>query len=444
MHAAASEGDEGRTLNYHRGHWKKWAGAVGDFVPEVRTAMRVYNEVEDLARPTMPYARGGHPVPPMTPWQFPGPPPNEWRVQDVRNRIGAMLAVPPDAPDAAQRLTAIDALLRMLPPVELDQVVVRLGTDGIWALDALLDGAFDHDQWDFCAVQRLLNFLLENVSPYAVGLLGRYLPWCQPSIDSYWESGKDEGWIIPAGPFVVFDDASYLADEGFRVEASVAPMAWQDMRQGQIGDCWFLTSAQAVCKANPGFMPQHIRQNPNGTVTVTFYHRSDDDRSPCPITVTPDLPVRNGRLFGACGHVDDPAYAELWPAYYEKAFAQSRGAYEDIDGGRGYDALPTITGRPNVSLDVSSPNLFSEIDYRLRNGWAIVVSTIGRSDSDKMLNGRLICKHEYFVKGVDPQSGRICLGNPWGDESTKTEWECWLTYAEAAAHLDDGDAVFPW
>lgn len=432
-------------MSYHRGHWKKWANLVGDVVPEVRTAMSVYGTVEELARPTMPYVRRGHPLIEMTPWQFPGPPADQWRVADVVNRIAALLAVPPTAPDALPRMHAIDGLLRSLPPVELDLAVVRLGPGWLGALGELLIAVEGDDTgWDFCRVQGLINILLENVSPYALGLLGVYLPTCQPSIDSYWEDGEDEGWLLPAGPFVVFDDKSYRADAGYRVEASAAPMAWQDMRQGSVGDCWFLTSAQAVCKANPGFMPQHVRLNANGSVTVRFYHNDDGNRRPCPITVTPDLPVLDGQLFGAAGHTSDPAYAELWPAYYEKAFAQYRGGYHEIDGGRGWRAFPWITGRPVKQVDPQSPRLAYEIDDRLRRGHAVVVATIGESDRDSTLGGRLTCGHMYFVKDVDPRTGSICLGNPWGDGASRQLWECWLSHAEAVAHLDEVTAVWPW
>jgi hypothetical protein len=430
-------------MNYHRQHWKKWAKLVGDFVPAVDAALGVHDVVDHLARPDMPYVRRGHPMITNVPYQFPGPPPNQWRLTDVLNRVGGLLAAPPDAPDGQQRMDAIDGLLHTVPPVELDIIVVRLGPAGLEALNKLLWAVEEADNtWNFCRVQAFLNFLLEHVSPYAVGLIGIHVRRSQPVISDYWEDGHDDGWLLPAGPFVVFDDKAYRADDGYRVEASVAPVAWQDMRQGSIGDCWFLTSVQAVVKANPGFLPHHMRQNPNGTVTVIFFH--SDDRRPCPITVPPDLPVRNGKLFGASGHTNDPAYAELWPAYYEKAFAHWKGGYESIDGGLGDRALRAITGRPVEELDPESPHLIFEIHDRIQRGYAMVVGTVGESDRHKILDGRLVGRHEYFIKEVNPGAGQIALGNPWGDRSSRTEWECWLTQAEAAAHLHLIATVWPW
>ncbi len=40
--------------------------------------------------------------------------------------------------------------------------------------------------------------------------------------------------------------------------------------------------------------------------------------------------------------------------------------------------------------------------------------------------------------------GRICLGNPWGDEADRRMWECWLTLPEAARYLQHIAAVETW
>lgn len=429
-------------MSYHREHWKKWAGLVAEVVPGVREAVTLYDDVERTTRPAMPYRRGGHPVVAPVPWQYPGPPPDERRTAHTLWRLGALLPVPTDAPGAVDRMNEVDALLRAIPPAELDVVLARLGPAGRTALDALvLAVESDDGDWTFCRVQGFYNHLLESVGPYVVSLVGADMPGCQPSMDEVWPGG-DEGWLIPAGPFTVFDQRSYRTDDGYRVEGSVAPMAWQDVLQGLVGDCWYLTSLQAVTRAEPGFLPRHIRRNPNGTVSVLLYHRADDDDgAPCPVTVAPDLPVRNGVLVGASGHVKDPAYAELWPAYHEKAFAQWSGGYHQIEGGYARDAFQYVTGRRVRHLDPTSPYLAVQADDLMRSGHAVAVGTRGGSDRDRLLDGRLVAGHEYFVKATDRAAGRICLGNPWGDAATRQEWECWLGMAETADVLDEAVAV---
>lgn len=429
-------------MSYHRDHWKKWAYAVGEFVPGVYEAVEVVGEAERLARPQMAYQNGGHPLINAGAWQFPGPPANPLRVNDFSSRIGGALAVPAAAPGAGSRADLVEHLLRSIPSAEVDAIVGALGGPGIAALSLLICTAEQSGAWTFYRTQDFINFLLENVSPYVLGVLGAHLEACQPTIDMPWEEGGQDGWIQPAGPFVVFDNKKYRTDSGYRVEASVAPMAWQDMLQGAVGDCWFLTSTQAVVKANPGFMARHVWVNPNSSVSAVFYDATT--HQPQRITVAPDLPARDWMLWGASGHTKDPAYAELWPGYYEKAFAQIRGGYGRIEGGWGYEALPLITGRPIESLDPQSPNLALELHDRLSRGCAVVAATVGDGLlGTPRLDGRLVGGHAYFVKDVDPQTRRICIGNPWGDNSTRTQWECWLTSAEAWEHLQEVSVVLP-
>ena len=72
------------------------------------------------------------------------------------------------------------------------------------------------------------------------------------------------------------------------------------------------------------------------------------------------------------------------------------------------------------------------------------LGTVGESDSDTTLGGRLVCSHEYFVKQVDLSSGSMCLGNPWGDAATRKQWECWLTHYEVSQFIREVTVVDPW
>ncbi|MFD1051719.1 hypothetical protein ACFQ1S_42275, partial [Kibdelosporangium lantanae] len=94
--------------------------------------------------------------------------------------------------------------------------------------------------------------------------------------------------------------------------------------------------------------------------------------------------------------------------------------------------------------DPRSPGLLYEVDNRMRHGQAVAAGTTGESDSDSVLGGRLVSAHEYFVKEVDLATGRMCLGNPWGDGATKQKWECWLTHHEVVRYVDEVTAVSPW
>ncbi|MET0910817.1 MAG: C2 family cysteine protease, partial [Ilumatobacteraceae bacterium] len=99
--------------------------------------------------------------------------------------------------------------------------------------------------------------------------------------------------------------------------------ALTDIDQGDLGDCWFLASLGAISQSDPGWITRHIRDNGDGTHTVTLYDRTGDgEYEPVEITVDGDFPV------DADG---DPVYSqpaagnETWAMLYEKAFAQWKG-----------------------------------------------------------------------------------------------------------------------
>src|SRR5205807_4654790 len=132
-----------------------------------------------------------------------------------------------------------------------------LGRHGLDALGSHIRSAEGGDRdWHFCRVQQLFNHMLEFTSPHVASLVGVSISDTQPHFAV--DDGEADGWLVPAGPFQVLDDKSYLTDDGYRVEGADAEMSWQDLLQGVVGDCWFLTSIQAVAKADPTWLPRHI------------------------------------------------------------------------------------------------------------------------------------------------------------------------------------------
>ena len=119
----------------------------------------------------------------------------------------------------------------------------------------------------------------------------------------------------------------------------VSGVTSDDVIQGTLGDCFFLSSLAALAHVRPDLVDQAIRDNLDGTWTVTLYRttgRAVDVRVDAAFPVTPagDLPFARGL---------DPA--ELWPEVFEKAYAKLRGGYTVINaGGFASDALATLTG----------------------------------------------------------------------------------------------------
>jgi len=178
-----------------------------------------------------------------------------------------------------------------------------------------------------------------------------------------------------------------------------------DLRQGALGDCWWLAGMGAIADQNPEIIKQMIKQNANGTYTVTF---GDGEQ----VTVTPDLVVNsnNSPAFS------NPQNGVMWPAILEKAYAEKEGSFGEIEGGWPGDAMETITG--DDSGDVPSMLQTEEfLSGMLENGNAIGVTTPGdKKDSYYELESgdSLVGNHAYVVKEI--KDGKVTLYNPWGQQ----------------------------
>ncbi|GHE11732.1 C2 family cysteine protease [Streptomyces alanosinicus] len=278
---------------------------------------------------------------------------------------------------------------KTLTPAELDAVVSKLSDDDLQRLDQQVKVSFgngDQLRRDWA------NLMFSSVSATNVARVAKDMPCLEPTIDGDYGYGDVNGNLF--GP------------NGVDVK--------HDLAQGNEGDCWFLASLGAVGQQDPQFFQNHIRQNPNGTYTVTFYR----DGKPVDVTVDGKLPVRSD---------GGTAYAEVrdnvkWVAIYEKAFAQFKGGYKSIDGGWGDEGLDAVTGQSTERLDSDDLSL-TDLKSKLDQGYAI---TTGSKDnktlwffggSDSTDNHQIVTTHEYVVQHVDTDAHppTVTLLNPWGD-----------------------------
>jgi uncharacterized protein YukE len=209
------------------------------------------------------------------------------------------------------------------------------------------------------------------------------------------------------------------------------------VNQGDLGDCYFLSSLAAVAAKDPAFIQSHIKENANGTYTVTLYQNG----KPVEVTVAPDLPANSD---GNDAYDQIPADGALYVALYEKAYAQLQGGYATIgDGGDPKNALATITGQPTTEEDWQdsntaeeiltlgfgghggSPPSLASIQALLASGQPVTAWTTNNDvwpDGDKNDPIEVVGDHAYRVESVttNPQTGQpeITLVNPWGQDGT--------------------------
>jgi len=144
-----------------------------------------------------------------------------------------------------------------------------------------------------------------------------------------------------------FPDFLVVSDFGFRAE---------DLKQGGVGDCWFL-SALAVVAERPDLILRlfggETTRTAAGFYQVNLFLDGEwkainiDDRLPC--TDQQRRPDGSGLAFSRADG------QQLWVPLLEKAYAKAHGSYRAISGGEIAEALLDLTGCPTESIDFDEP-----------------------------------------------------------------------------------------
>lgn len=246
------------------------------------------------------------------------------------------------------------------------------------------------------------------------------------------------------------------------------PPCIQDVVQGDLGDCYFLSALASVVENDPSFIQKSMRENPDGTVTVRLYKNSRPFYVNVNKTIVQD---DRGQTMYAKG--------SLWVQMYEKALMISglmesslkpkklevfkeqkkngERSYYSIDGGNSYYAFKAITGNSDngayIDSDLESQNRFDDakLDRRVKTQNGMIeykgdmerniretleklnkakrdkrivtvasrenfIQNIGSSGGMEQEERGLYSTHEYTVLGVVTKNGIPCvrLRNPWG------------------------------
>lgn len=207
-----------------------------------------------------------------------------------------------------------------------------------------------------------------------------------------------------------------------------------DVAQGQLANCYLISSLAAIAQVNPELLEKNIEANGDGTYTVTLYKKADkpwwnpfaSDYDKVEVRVTADFPVDKGGkpIFAQPGDSKD-GKAELWVMLYEKAYAQLNGSYTAIgNGGNAGMALTTLTGRKSDEYAPKDLSFETFAKY-VTDGNAVTAGTPEKSDHKLIKDGTLVGWHVYYVTGVDTKTRTVTVRNPWGwtPEPITMSWE---------------------
>ena len=207
-------------------------------------------------------------------------------------------------------------------------------------------------------------------------------------------------------------DQFYLRQTG-----NAADVAYTDLHQDGLGDCFLLSSIGEVAMHSPSFIHNMITINQDGTETVHLYEAANGQlpnfstMSFKPVSETINNAFDPKSVNSQSGQDSQGNVHEVWPQVLEKAVAQLSGGYGNIDHG-GWPALSMeeLTGQKAsfTSLaGVTAPMLQADLS-------AHDLAVLDTTDANPTYN--VVGGHAYMLTGlVNSSAGpEVACANPWG------------------------------
>lgn len=200
--------------------------------------------------------------------------------------------------------------------------------------------------------------------------------------------------------------------------------AYGDIKQGYVGDCYFMASLAEVAHKNAGTITNMFIVNGDGTYTVKFFNQG----TAAYVTVDSYLPTDSaGRLiYAGMGKYASSTANELWTMLAEKAYVQlnemgwqraglsgsGQNSYSAISGGYIYAALGHITGSATTPFtSTTSSTSFTAFVTAFNGG-----KMIGFASKSTPASSTVVGNHAYAVVGYNATNQTVTLFNPWGTE----------------------------
>ncbi|HEX8916005.1 MAG TPA: C2 family cysteine protease [Humisphaera sp.] len=182
-----------------------------------------------------------------------------------------------------------------------------------------------------------------------------------------------------------------------------------DVRQGQVGDCYYLSVLASVAQTRPGYLRETIVDLGDGTYAVQFKKGTGSVY----VRVDADLPTTAGGNLAYAGFGTD---GSLWVALMEKAWAAFRSpaaSYPSIDGGWMDESYKAIGMTPATTMSGTGQALLAAMNAALADGKSVTFAV-----ANPPAGSNLIGYHAYQVDrvnvGTDGKPVSVRLRNPWG------------------------------
>ncbi|CAK9056454.1 unnamed protein product [Durusdinium trenchii] len=243
-------------------------------------------------------------------------------------------------------------------------------------------------------------------------------------------------------------------------------IAPSDIKQGALGDCWFLAALAAMAE-EPDLVHRVFANNGEANEQGVYEISCFKNGRPTTIVVDDFLPCSPNTGKPCYAHVDLQGRNanELWVMLLEKAWAKLHGSYERIESGMPYRALMDLLGAAGKEYHletekkpdglVSKDKFFSMLCRYDEAGYLMVAGTPGsdtftKGDKSKTPLSGLIPGHAYTLLSAHEAKGvrLLKLRNPWGDHEWTGDWSdkssLWTQPMKDAFHpsFDANDGEF--
>lgn len=255
---------------------------------------------------------------------------------------------------------------------------------------------------------------------------------------------RERAATTPSYSYKQFKGVPFIKGEGDAHE--VDP---NDVRQGSLGDCYFMAGISAVARTDPHRIKSMIETNADGTFSVYLWKHDvqweeevvDKDGFYTPtvkatvIVVDDKFPTSFGTspAFAKSGDSiteGDVEIRELWPMILEKAYAKHKKSYSTIEGGWASTPMSFFSGedvvKDYVPQKLTEDRLRKILTRAFEKGYPVSMGVPKRHPEL-----HLVGNHYYFMGGLD-EHGNVKLLNPWGSSHPPKA----LTMADIKAGID--------
>ncbi len=204
-----------------------------------------------------------------------------------------------------------------------------------------------------------------------------------------------------------------------------------DVVQGSLGDCYFLSPVMAVARINPQRIHRLIRGPVETWADGTRIYDVDlyeghaigsPSRRTQRISDRFVTTASGGSRYARPGDMGVTG-GEIWVMLLEKAWAVMKGGFDRAHFGLMKDGMTAITGIDTDWTSIageSDADIFQEISECVRDGKPVTIQTKQEFTRENLLEARdieinPIAKHAYNVAGVDPHWRTIDIVNPHGE-----------------------------